>query len=530
MSVKNIKYIENLNSALIFFFLSLSSIFITYTYYFDHYALGNALILNNDGIYEDKTNLFFLINSNSPSFLFIIINFFIKIGLSTHLTNSLLTFFATLLNLSGIYLISKFITSSTIFSILISLTAVILKKNLGNIDYPTLMFTAHTNGLIAYSLSTFILGLLTLRNLSFAILFCLLLLSIHLVIGFWIFGIIILSSLFTLEKKNFRKTIFIISGLLIVSLFYLYSYLNYTEISFEFNQKDYDDYFFYIEAHRTNMGDLGNMYFKYVLKSFVLLTLILLYLKYNFSNITNNNNFFLKTLSLSIIFSGIIYFTYKIFPQIFPEIVVRTIPQRFFLIHSIIGYPVIISIIAMFLQRIFIQRKLNKNYSFQLISIILILHLFQQNDFLRSRIQNIPLIKNDKIEEQLFWKDFKNLNLDGYILTSNYLCNKTIIYSRQPILFCFEGLDYIPYLPKFASPSQVMTKKILGISYSEVKYKNLGGISEIEVKEGYEKKKLSEWRIIKNEFNVNTLIVPKEWNLNIDNLIINGKYKVYKIE
>ena len=44
------------------------------------------------------------------------------------------------------------------------------------------------------------------------------------------------------------------------------------------------------------------------------------------------------------------------------------------------------------------------------------------------------------------------------------------------------------------------------------------------------KKKLTEWRIIKNEFNVNTLIVPKEWNLNIDNLIINGKYKVYKIE
>ena len=61
--MKNIKNIENLSSTLIFFFLSLSSVFITYTYYFDHYALGNALILNNDGIYEDKTNLFFLINS-----------------------------------------------------------------------------------------------------------------------------------------------------------------------------------------------------------------------------------------------------------------------------------------------------------------------------------------------------------------------------------------------------------------------------------------------------------------------------------
>ena len=64
--------------------------------------------------------------------------------------------------------------------------------------------------------------------------------------------------------KNKNKII-----LLIVVLFYAnwFTYLA-PDIPFEFNQKDYDDYFFYIEAHRTNMGDLGNMYFKYVLKSF----------------------------------------------------------------------------------------------------------------------------------------------------------------------------------------------------------------------------------------------------------------------
>jgi hypothetical protein len=324
---------------------------ISYTYYFDHYAVGNALILNNSEIYKDKTNLFFLINSNSPSFLFIIVNFFIKIGFSTYFHKSTFNIYSTLLNLTGIYLISKFITSSTLFSILISLTAVVLKKNFGNIDYPTLMFTSHTNGLIAYSLSTFILGLLTLRNLSFAFLFSIILLSIHLLIGLWIFGIIILISIITLEKKNKKKLILIIFGLLLVVLFYLYSYTNYIEIPFEFNQKDYDDYFFYIEAHRNNMGNLNNMYFDYVFKSLILLTLIILHLKYNLSDITNNNNFFLKTLSLSIILSGIIYFAYKSFPQIFPEIAVRTIPQRFFLIHSVIGYPIIISIIVKFLEK-----------------------------------------------------------------------------------------------------------------------------------------------------------------------------------
>ena len=194
------KNIKNLSSFSVAFFLALSSFLISYTYYFDHYAVGNALILNNSEIYKDKTNLFFLINSNSPSFLFIIVNFFLKIGFSTYFVNSLLTFIATLLNLTGIYLISKFITTSTFLSILISLTAVVLKKNFGNIDYPTLMFTSHTNGLIAYSLSTFILGLLTLRNLSLAFLFSILLLSIHLLIGLWILGIIILISIITLKK------------------------------------------------------------------------------------------------------------------------------------------------------------------------------------------------------------------------------------------------------------------------------------------------------------------------------------------
>ena len=103
-------------------------------------------------------------------------------------------------------------------------------------------------------------------------------------------------------------------------------------LPFEFNQNEYDNYFYNIEAHRTNYGDLSNLYFDYIIKSFILLTLIFIYLMVNFSKVENNNNFF-KTLAISIIFSGIIYFAYKIFPQIFPDIIIRTIPQRFFNSH-----------------------------------------------------------------------------------------------------------------------------------------------------------------------------------------------------
>ena len=271
----NINSVKIIKNNAVFLLLVFSSILITYTYYFDHYALGNALIQNNDKLYEDKTNLFYLINKNSPSFLFISISFLIKLGFSSYFINVLLTFIPTLLNLSGIYFISRFITSSILLSIVIALTVILLKKNFGDIDYPTLMFTEHTNGLFAYSLSTFILGLLTIRNLSFAFIFCLLLLSIHLVIGVWMLGLISLTYFLFIENRNIKKILLTTSVILLVAFFYFYSNINYTEIPFEFNQKDYDDYFYFIEAHRNNMGDLKNMYLSYVLKSCILLFLIL---------------------------------------------------------------------------------------------------------------------------------------------------------------------------------------------------------------------------------------------------------------
>ena len=157
----NINSVKIIKNNAVFLLLVFSSILVTYTYYFDHYALGNALIQNNDKLYEDKTNLFYLINKNSPSFLFISISFLIKLGFSSHFINVLLTFIPTLLNLSGIYLICDSLHLQS-YHIVIALT-VILLKNFGDIDYPTLMFTEHTNGLFAYSLSTFILGLLTIK-------------------------------------------------------------------------------------------------------------------------------------------------------------------------------------------------------------------------------------------------------------------------------------------------------------------------------------------------------------------------------
>ena len=66
-TVKFMNYIKNVNNIVIFFILVLASIFISYTYYFDHQALVNTSILHNEDIYKDKQNLFYL-QLHAPGF------------------------------------------------------------------------------------------------------------------------------------------------------------------------------------------------------------------------------------------------------------------------------------------------------------------------------------------------------------------------------------------------------------------------------------------------------------------------------
>ena len=61
----------------------------------------------------------------------------------------------------------------------------------------------------------------------------------------------------------------------------------------------------------------------------------------------------------------------------------------------------------------------------------MIFHVFQQNDLIKARFENIREIKSNKLEEKIFWSKIKSLKIKGYALTSNYLCDKTIIYSNS---------------------------------------------------------------------------------------------------
>ena len=306
-------------SIVILLILITLSLTISYTYYFNHLAISQSSIIFNDDIYKDKTSLYFLIHNNTPSFFICYYKFFFKIGFSVNLINLTLTFISTFLYVSGIYLISKFITSSIILGLLISLTAIFLSKNLGDIDYPALIFHHHTAGVLSLSLSTFIFGLITLRNLSFAFLICLILSSIHLTVGIWMFGVLLFSSFVFEKNKNRINFLFIGITLSLVIIFYIYWFTNiFLDLPYEFNKKDYDEYFLNVEAHRTNYGNLNNFNLDYIFKNIIFNNNNLIVFKIYYKKI--RKQLFFKTLLTSIILSGAFIFLIKFFQKYFQKL------------------------------------------------------------------------------------------------------------------------------------------------------------------------------------------------------------------
>ena len=303
----------------------------------------------------------------------------------------------------------------------------------------------------------------------------------------------------------------------------------YNEISYEFIEKDYKEFFFYIEAHRNNYGNLNIFHFNYITQSLFLVILIMIFLKYDRNSPSIHNNLFLKTLLVSIIFSSLIYFTYKIFPNIFPSYVVKIIPQRFFLTHSIIGYSLTILLIYKLLELILRYFKYDYSLLLKIFSIIVTLHLFQQHESVNSRFQNFKNIQDNLVKERIFWKKVNDLNLTGYVLSNNPTCNKVIIHTKLPILFCFYMLDNLSYFPNLITPSKKITHDILDISFKDVKNRNLGGIIDPEIKRIYEEKSFENWKDLNDKLFLNTVIVPNDWTLDIENLLLDDLYKVYKI-
>ena len=193
---------NNIYSHKILFFLTILSILFTILFYNEQVAVRGGLVISGEVLYEDNISPLKYYFFNSWSLLTQLTALLLKIGLTTQLVSFFLIFLLTLiLFFSCFILFEKFVGNITL-SICLSCLLIFFQKNLGDTDYPSLIFTIHTFGAFAQALTGLIVATLLINNLKLSFLLGFILFCIHPIVGLWVLFILIF---FTFFQKKFRK-------------------------------------------------------------------------------------------------------------------------------------------------------------------------------------------------------------------------------------------------------------------------------------------------------------------------------------
>lgn len=526
-NLKKIFLNENFCFFLLFCFALLVSFFYFYT--IDQRAINSALILSNEIVYENKFNILNITHHNTWTLTFHLLKFLINLGINLNLLNFLILFICLSMSTFGIFLISKALSGSIFFSFFISCLIILGNINFGNLDYPVLLISEHTNGMSSQACAILVFGLIADKKISFAILLSIITLGIHIIIGAWLISILFLS-IYTFKQRDFKinffikkKIYYLITIFVILILSFSHFQLNKIDVPYAY---DYSLYTTYLEVWDHHRSKIFGINYNYIFLTVLMLSALLYFLRDNKRK--KNNNFLIKIIILQVLISFIIYFLYKIFPNLFQGIFLKIIPSRFFLIHSVFGVAIILSILYYYTHVLF----KNKNILALAFIIIMIHPIVYHNKYFNKfeRIYNNSILANKNID-YIFWNQIKKIDVsNGVILTSNNACSKTFQDALKPILICIESIDVIPYRPELAKPIKNILEKIYEVNFSNPPEKNHGGIwYDRTYKDTFEKRTYDQWKVISKEFDLKGLILPVEWNLQLNKSFIGKKFTYYAL-
>lgn len=523
---------------LVYFLIIFFSIYFSISYSFEQNAIDGGLVLSELVKYPEGDSVMKAYYLNAWTLLHQFTSILLKLNISIISVSQIILFISSLFFLVGIYLIAKSITSSTFLSFFIALVILFFRKNFGDLDYPTLIFSEHTNGMMSLATITLIFGLIANGNFFLSGFLSIFLICIHATTGLWISGVLIFS--FTLIRTFFKNLILdkkciygMLFGIFPVLLSFAIFFLNTVAINeIGYNSQTYNVYMQQWEAHRTNYGNLSLLNIEYIIKSLILFFICIFGTKYLSNEITSKTKAMLFTLMVSIILSFLIYFAYKFYNNLFPNFLITVMPTRFALMHSVIGYPIIISIIFIFLQKQFVKKGIKPAYATLLIFFILIAYsishyknvVLRSNKFLINIKQNNELVKNN-----IFWEEVKKSKINGHIITSANTSNDTLRLGLKPILLNPSIIDFIPYLPYTSEPTKDIIEKVYKVSFFNPPVKNMAMIPEDIIQKNFEKIMYNEWVEIFSEFNVGALIVPKNWKIDLKMIFSNNHHAFYKL-
>jgi len=526
----------------------------------------------NGNIKVKQPNPYTLAIINQYSLIIQLITFSLKKGFEdliviSQILNSIKNFCFFL----GIYLTIKSLMikifdslNSRIFCWIITFFIVfVMHLNFGHGDYPILIKPSpHTWGAMGLAVTTLIFGLIANGNFRLSFFLACVFVSIHMVHGIWLLGLLILTIFIDRYlNNNFYKIKSIYLGLFFgvivfgISYFYFYNFSG--NIAF-FKDIDYDvilmnDWKNYWEEHRGK-----DVAYIYLFKSIFLFIFLLISIKFCKKFLNSNTYFLLILVATSTALSSIIYILYKSLFNYLPLFIMMPMPTRLLNVHSAIAWPLIIGLSIIYIRLFVSKYKLN----FNKISLVVLLFLFlininnlkiYQNYFfnhynpkigISSFLKNNPIRtqfamfyhhtfydNNQKIKDYNFWMKVKEID-DGYYWLAPFdnIFNLFNI-AKQPVLINPRAFDAPMY-----DPSTLTFIKELIEDLWHIRFKNPNGNGQrmndvtVFIKKAYEEKDLEMWKIIFKKYNVKYIIAPNDWNIDLPVKLKNSNITVYIIE
>lgn len=496
-------------------------------------AIDGGLVLS--GLIDFPENIvnvkyfFFNIWSFLHHFIFVLLKFNFSVDAVSHL----LIFTTTFFHMLGIYLLSTGFGLQNFLALIISLFSIIMRINFGSVDYPVLIFSEHTYGAFSLSCFTLICGLVSNKNFKSAGFFSLLLIGCHIVVGLWSFFLVISSFLFSSilfnqkNKDRFKQFIygsfFMLPALIISLLIFKYNMME----SPSYKLEDFNIYLKEWDHHRN----IVEIHFKYIIKTSLLLLFIIFYLSY--SKI-NKNQIFNIFVFFSCVGSLIIYLIYKFFYNYLPDFIIMVMPTRLFLLHTLIGFPVIFCILFNLCKnitpKVLIKLKFKSFFysSFCLLVIFLLVLNFKkiENKYLKIKNEYISLKNNDT---RVFWQTINKLKTDGYFVTGEFSSGPLLKYAKKPYLINAFYIDTISYAPSTSSEIRLIIEDVYGVSFENPPKKHLAMLVDAWYKKNFEERSYNEWLELSKKYNISGVIVPSGWNLNLNDKIVSKKFIAYLI-
>ena len=517
------KKIHSSNVEYLFFIFI--SIFFSLVRPYEQVALDGGLVLSGKILYPDGINIMKYYYYNSWTFLHQIIAVLIKLNFSNALISRIIIFFSTFFFVVGIYLITKIITNNKIFSIFLSLFIVIFKKNFGAVEYGTAMFSIHTYGMISLALTTLILGTNALKNLNLSIFFSFLLITIHPVVGSWIFLMHVISLIiynyFEEKKLSFKEIklgffwgiIVLGSSLFIFNIYYLQpidsNYLS-----------NFDVYLKYWDIHRDISAQTN---FKYFFKTLILIILIF-YFFYEAKKKNKRIEYFIYFITINILASVLIYITYKQFYYLLPKFFLQVMPARFVILYSVVGWPIIISIIYLLYKKIIKSHEFKYEFFF----LLLIFIILSRSEMIKKDFNSFKnlLTNNIQSDDKSFWYQVSNKN-DLMVLTTSSIVYDVTRKGFKPIILDTSSFDFIPYHPHTVNLLKEIIEQIYDVPFDKPPIKSFAYLPDEVIKLNFQKKTKLEWYKISKKFEFNSIIVPSNWKISLSPVLESKNYSLY---